>query len=177
VARSPPGVNSDGHAWKPRSGMIRLRSASGQKSRSALVAAMSVPAPESGNGRSRWEWSRRADYPVSVTNIGLRPFEQVIERSIGGIENQMVSIPRLIMSVRYFVPGWQAEAIDVRRTTFYSLSVQSHIAANHFDFSDACRSLQSGLSPAVAACQHWIYAVRDDHAAKPEIFSRALATA
>ena len=84
----------------------------------------------------------------------------------------MISIPRLIMSVHYFVPGRQTEAIDVRRAALYPLPMQSHIAANHFDFGETCRFLQSGLSPALTACRHRIYAVRDNHASKLKIFSR-----
>jgi hypothetical protein len=42
VARSPPGVNSDDHACKPRCGTIRLRSASGQRRRPRPVRQKSA---------------------------------------------------------------------------------------------------------------------------------------
>src|SRR5262249_4139881 len=105
-----------------------------------------------------------------VANIGRRSVEEMIERTIGSIENQTLSIPRFIVSVHYFVPGRQFQTIDVRRAAFHPLAMQSQVAANHFDLSDACRSLQSGLSPSDAACEDGIYAVCDNNATELKIF-------
>lgn len=106
-----------------------------------------------------------------AANIGFSQFDETINRAIGGIEYQMLLIPGFIVALRYVVPARQFVTADVGSSAFNAPPVQSRVATDHLDLDDMCRVLQGGLPPAGPACQHRIYAIGNDGAAKLEIFS------
>lgn len=103
-------------------------------------------------------------------NIGLHLFDKMIERAACSIEYKMLSIPLFIVAIHYFVPAWQFMTADVGGAAFRSPPVDSQVPADQFNLDDMCRALQGGLSPANAACLHWIDAVDNNGVAELEIF-------
>jgi hypothetical protein len=61
----------------------------------------------------------------------------MIEGAISNIKDEMLSIPRFIMSVHYFIPRGMPVTADIGGAAFGSLSVQRQVAADEFNLNNA----------------------------------------